>query len=82
MAKRLKIQNLRAKVDTERLVDDFILMCIFVGNDFIPHVPSLEISEVSILLILLPVTLHLRMNLLILTIGHLVSVALQLLPQS
>lgn len=52
LAERLKIPNLRAKVDTERLVDDFVLMCIFVGNDFIPHVPSLEISEGAISLLM------------------------------
>ncbi|KAI3929121.1 hypothetical protein MKW92_041692 [Papaver armeniacum] len=41
----MKIPGSAVKQDIERLIDDFVFMCVFVGNDFLPHVPSLDISE-------------------------------------
>ena len=46
--KCVKDNEIKGILDKKRLIDDFIFICYLMGNDFLPHLPSLDIYDGAI----------------------------------
>ncbi|GMM33651.1 ssRNA exonuclease [Saccharomycopsis crataegensis] len=44
----IQIPQLHRNLDFERCLDDWIFLCFFIGNDFLPSIPSISVRDNSI----------------------------------
>ena len=52
MEMRSVVPQMRMRYDLERVIDDYVFLCIFVGNDFLPSLPLLDIREGAVTMLL------------------------------
>ena len=48
LERELHVPDLPFQLDPEKAFDDWIILLFLVGNDFLPHLPSLDISDGAI----------------------------------
>ena len=55
---QLKDLDHEVKLDKNNIINDFIFICYLMGNDFLPHLPSLDIYENAIDTLIISLELH------------------------
>jgi 5'-3' exoribonuclease 1 len=49
---KMKQKSINKKLDDLRLIKDYIIICFFIGNDFLPHMPGISVRHGGVDLLL------------------------------